>query len=105
MSETLKTNAVFSGGQVLRFISRGGDEVDWDADDLDIYCALGRGTGMVLLFEAEGYQAEVLPAGGGFDRPYVDETSISCVVRMKRDDGRRVDVVVSTCHSSLAPIA
>lgn len=105
MSEARESNAVFSGGQVLRFVSRGGDGGVWDADDLDVYCALGSGRRMVALFELEGYQAEVLPAGEGFDRPYVDESSISCVARMRRGDDRHVDVVVSTCHSALAPIA
>lgn len=90
---------------MLRFVHRVDGETLWDADDLDVYCGLGRGERMVALFEMEGYRAKVLPGGDGFDRPYVDETAISCVVRMERRDGRAVDVVVSTCHSALAPIA
>lgn len=90
---------------MLKFVSRGKEAGEWEARDLDIYCPLGQSECIVALFEAEGYKAAVVPAGDGFDRPYVDETFINCVVRMHHRDRKQVDIVVSACYSALSPIA
>lgn len=105
MSLVTETRSLFSGGQVLRFVSRGRLRGIWEPNDLDIYCPIGQGGCIVDLFEAQGYRARVIPAGDGFDRPYVDDTYISCVVRLQHHDGRRIDVVSSVNYSALSPIA
>lgn len=99
------TKSVFSGSQVLRFMDNEPARLDWDADDLDIYTTAPKGIRILAFFEKEGYVRGLLPSGQGFDRPYVDESAIACVVRLRKGEHCVVDVVFSNSGTSLLPIA
>lgn len=98
------TSSVFSGSQVLRFVDSARAREDWEAQDLDIYTTAPKGNRLLMFFQEEGYIPHILPSGQGFERPYVDDSAIACVVRLRKGEESVVDVVFSCSPTALHPI-
>lgn len=99
-----ETKSIFSGSEVLRFIDTADGSPDWSAADLDIYTTSPEGERVLEHFEQQGYHASVQEGNGETERPYADSTGVACVVHLLKPP-RKVDVVFSTNHSAITPVA
>ncbi|KAI0056642.1 hypothetical protein BV25DRAFT_1786274, partial [Artomyces pyxidatus] len=105
-----RARAVVSGSTVLQFILRQTDLVDWEAQDLDIYCPSTTGSSVVNhLMVVEGYILAPLAADETETGDVVWDThkyngAIRHVTALLTPSGRRVDVITAIRNSPTEPM-